>query len=137
MSRGLKNNNPGNIRRGGDTFQFEKLPSTDAAFKQFMNMPSGYRAMFVTLSTYLTLGHNTIAEIINRWAPDNENDTKAYIKTVVKLSGIKADKELKHSDGEEIKQIVAAMSQVENGVPAVMRDVDDGFRMQKRIWIKP
>lgn len=137
MSRGLRNNNPGNIRKGGDTFQFEKLPSTDAAFKQFMNMPSGYRAMFVTLCTYLTLGHNTITKIISRWAPDNENDTAAYIKRVVKLSGVKADKVLSPSDGDQIIQIVAAMSEVENAVPAVMRDVEDGFRMQKRIYRKP
>lgn len=135
MSRGLRNNNPGNIRKNKDvTFQFEVQHSTDADFKQFHNIASGYRAMFTILAHYLVEGHNTIAKIITRWAPDNENDTAAYIKKVAKLSGVKADKVLKHSDGENIKLIVAAMSWVENGIQAVARDVDDGYKMQTRIW---
>jgi len=135
MSRGLRNNNPGNIRLNPDvTFQFEKKPSTDPAFKQFLNIASGYRAMFTILSHYLVEGHNTIEKIIGRWAPDNENDTAAYIKKVAKSSGVKADKVLTHADGAEFKLIVAAMSGVENGIPAVMRDVEDGYKMQKRIW---
>ena len=136
MSRGLRNFNPGNIRKGGDTFQFERIPSQDKAFKQFLNIASGYRAMFKTLATYLKAHKcDTIETIIARWAPPKENDTKAYIKTVCAISGIDRDKELTLKDGELYIKIVAAMSEVENGIEAVLRDVEDGFKMQRSITI--
>lgn len=133
MSRGLDNNNPGNIRKGGDTFQGEKLPSTDKAFKQFTTLAYGYRAMFVTLASYLLGMHNTIEKIISRWAPDSENNTDEYIKTVSKLSKVKPDKVLTHCDGKLFIDIVAAMSQVENGTPADKKEVLAGFKLQTRI----
>jgi hypothetical protein len=133
MSRGLKNYNPGNIRKGGDTFQGEKLPSTDSAFKQFKTMAYGYRAMFVLLATYITDGHNTITKIISRWAPDNENDTAAYIKAVSKASKIKPDVVLTVHSVKEVKLIVAAMSGVENGAVADNNAVEAGFKLQFRI----
>lgn len=136
MSRGLRNFNPGNIRNGGDVFQFEKRPSLDKDFKQFFNIASGYRAMFKTLATYLTAHKcNTIEKIVSRWAPPSENDTKAYIKTVCGISGIDQDKKLTLKDGESYIKIVAAMSEVENGIEAVLRDVEDGFKMQHAITI--
>ncbi len=133
MTRGLRNNNPGNIRKGGDTFQGEKLPSSDPAFKQFTTMPYGYRAMFVTLATYIGKGFNTIEKIISRWAPSNENNTDGYIKNVARMSKVTKTKVLTTSDGQLIKAIVAAMSYVENGLPAVMADVESGYKLQTRI----
>lgn len=133
MSRGLRNYNPLNIRKGGDTFQGEVLPSRDVAFKTFKTMPWGYRAAFVTLATYNVLGHCTIDSIIKRWAPESENDTEAYIKSVVSRSKVKRDKLLTLKDGASYVQIVAAMSFVENGIPANMHDVEEGFKLQTRI----
>ena len=52
MSRGLRNRNPGNIRRSGVRYKGEVRPSTDPAFKQFGSMALGYRAIFVLLDTY-------------------------------------------------------------------------------------
>ncbi|MBX9055585.1 structural protein P5, partial [Parabacteroides merdae] len=49
-ARGLRNNNPGNIRINGDLFQGEVRPSKDKSFKQFTTMAYGYRAMFKILS---------------------------------------------------------------------------------------
>lgn len=46
LPRGLRNNNPGNIRRNSDVFQGEIRPSKDKSFKQFETMPYGYRAIF-------------------------------------------------------------------------------------------
>ena len=45
MSRGLRNNNPGNIRRDRDKWQGEIVPSQDQSFKQFSSMAYGYRAL--------------------------------------------------------------------------------------------
>ncbi|MFH1121791.1 MAG: structural protein P5 [Bacteroidota bacterium] len=133
MSRGLRNNNPGNIRKGGDTFQGEKTPSRDLEFKEFYSIDYGYRAIFVTLATYITKGFDTVEKIINRWAPATENDTKTYINTVVRLSGVSAKAKITTQSGEVIKKIVAGMSFVENGKAADMSDVEKGFKLQNRI----
>ena len=82
MSRGLRNNNPGNIRRGGGHFKGERLPSLDPAFKQFETIEWGYRAMFVLLDNYRRRhGLQSIREMIRRWAPPVENDTERYIRS--------------------------------------------------------
>lgn len=92
MTRGLKNNNPGNIRLDGVHWKGEVEPSQDRAFKQFETMPWGYRAMFHLLNNYSRLhGCDTIRRMITRWAPENENDTQAYIRAVSEWSGVPAD----------------------------------------------
>ena len=133
MTRGLKNNNPLNIRHNPDLFQGEVRPGTDKAFKQFTSAAYGYRAAFVTLGTYLTRGWDTIEKIISHWAPPNENDTKAYVANVEKWSGVKRDKILTAKDGEDYVKIVIAMSRVENGVYADPTDVRTGFNMQHKL----
>lgn len=133
LPRGLRNNNPGNIRINSDTFQGEVIPSRDKRFKQFQSMAYGYRAMFVTLDTYRKRGRNTIEKIITAWAPAVENHTELYIKSVEKLSGIPRDQILTANSGEEYIEIVAAMSRMENGIEADMSDVKRGFTLQNRI----
>ncbi|WP_165021513.1 structural protein P5 [Dysgonomonas sp. ZJ279] len=132
-ARGLRNNNPGNIRINADVFQGEVRPSKDKSFKQFETMAYGYRAMFVDLSSKMKRGVNTIEKIIEIYAPPFENDTEAYINSVSVRSGIARDKILSETDSADYIKIVAAMSSVENGTPAVMSDVECGFKMQNRI----
>jgi len=114
IPRGLKNNNPLNIRHNGDLFQGEIHPSSDKAFKQFKTAAYGYRAAFVTLATYLIRDRrDTIEKIIRAWAPESENNTEKYIDAVEHLSGIKRNKVLTASSGEDYVKIVIAMSRVE------------------------
>ena len=132
-TRGLKNNNPLNIRKSNDTFLGEKT-STDKAFKQFKSMAHGYRAAFVILSNYNKRGLNTIEKIISRWAPPSDgNHTENYIQNVSIRSGVNRKKELTLQDGNDYIKIVAAMCVSENGIKAVMSDVIDGFNLQTRI----
>ena len=133
LPRGLRNNNPLNIRRNGDHFQGEVVAGSDREFKQFTSMAYGYRAAFVVLGTYLAHGRNTIEKIIRAWAPPTENNTEAYIANVEKRSGVGRNKVLTADSGGDYRKIVAAMSHCENGVPAVMADVEAGFRLQLKI----
>jgi len=133
-TRGLRNNNPLNIRHGSDVFLGEII-GRDKAFKTFTSMPYGYRAAFVTLATYLSRGWNTIEKIITRWAPPSENDTKNYIACVEEGSGVPRNKELTAADGAEYMLIVAAMSAVENGKNADFSEVTEGFYLQTKITI--
>ena len=128
--RGLRNNNPGNIRKGGVPYQGEIVPSKDESFRQFTTMAYGYRAMFVVLHTYQRkYGINTIADMVARYAPSTENHTETYIEAVAEWSGVPATSHITTTNGDVMMPIVAAMSKVENGVPADMHDVEAGWRL--------
>ena len=133
--RGLRNNNPLNIRHNADVFQGE-IKGNDKSFKTFSSMPYGYRAAFVTLGTYLSRGWNTIEKIISKWAPPSENNTENYIANVVKWSGVPKDKILTASDGTDYILIVSAMSFVENGINADINQIKAGFSLQNKITTK-
>ena len=134
-SRGLRNNNPLNIRHSEDVFQGE-TKGNDKSFKTFSSLPFGYRAGFVILGTYLSQGLNTIEKIIAKWAPPTENNTESYIANVEKWSGIPRNKELTAFDGSDYILIVAAMSFVENGQNADISTVQAGFNLQTKIKIQ-
>ena len=129
-ARGLRNNNPGNIRINGDLFQGEVRPSKDKSFKQFTTMAYGYRAMFKILSNYFkNYKLDTIRKMITLWAPQKENHTEAYIKAVSDYAGIPADDPINVNDREQMIRIVAGMSRVENGREAEMSDIIAGWEM--------
>lgn len=128
--RGLRSNNPGNIRINSIAYQGEVQPSRDKSFKQFSTMAHGYRAMFVVLHTYQRkYGLSTIEAMISRYAPATENHTRAYINTVAEWSGVQPTVRVTTTNAGVMVPIVAAMSRMENGVPAVMADVEEGWRM--------
>lgn len=82
-TRGIRNNNPANIRRGCNWKGLAKV-QTDREFCQFDSMTWGVRALLVTLRTYVVKHHlHTVREIITRWAPSSDgNNTEKYIKFV-------------------------------------------------------
>lgn len=130
LPRGLRNNNPGNIRINGDLFQGEIRPSKDGSFKQFETMAYGYRAVFKILSNYSkNYKLDTIRKMIGRWAPENENDTGAYVEAVSGYAGIPADDPVDINDREQMIRIVAGMSKVENGREADISDVIAGWNL--------
>jgi len=135
IPRGLRNNNPLNIRHNADVFQGE-IKGNDKSFKTFSSMAYGYRAAFVTLATYLSRGWDTIEKIISQWAPPSENNTQAYISTVVKYSGVAADEVLTATSGDKYILIVSAMSFVENGVNADISQIKAGFNLQTKITMQ-
>jgi len=135
IPRGLRNNNPLNIRHSTDHFQGE-IKDKDKSFKTFASLPYGYRAAFVILGTYLSRGINSIEKIITQWAPSIENDTERYIAQVEKYSGVLRNKVLTPANGAEYVMIVAAMSFVENGQNADISQVRAGFNLQTKIHIQ-
>ena len=130
LPRGLRNNNPGNIRRNSDVFQGEKT-SSDREFKQFKSMAYGYRAIFkILFNYYRNYKLDTIRKMITRWAPPEDNNhTEAYIKTVSGYAGIPADDPININDREQMIRIVAGMSRFENGREADMSDVIAGWNL--------
>ncbi len=131
ISRGLRNNNPLNIRKSSTQFVGETY-GQDAAFKTFKTMAYGYRAAFVILRTYYKkYGCNTVGKIIKRWAPPTENNTTNYIATVSRRSKMPSGRKLSFTMGE-MTAIVAAMSYVENGEAADAKAVAQGWDLMNK-----
>lgn len=130
MTRGLRNNNPGNIRLGSFKYRGEVARSSDRAFRQFESMAWGYRAMFVLLHTYaLRYQCRTLRDYISRYAPPSENNTEAYIRRVACTTHLAPDEVLSTTDGAVMTAVVAAMSEVENGIAANMSDIWRGWEL--------
>lgn len=131
MPRGLRNNNPGNIRLSASTtWQGEVRPSQDKSFCQFTTMAYGYRALIKLLQNYRRLyGCRTVADFIGRWAPPAENDTSAYIRRVCTAMHVADTWVPDVADRATMCALAAAISQVENGVPALMPQVLEGWNL--------
>jgi hypothetical protein len=113
--RGLRNNNPGNVMKGGDAWQGE-VQGNDPRYATFASPEAGIRAMGKTLLTYQDKhGLNTVEGIIARWAPATENNTVAYAATVAKEMGVKPGDALNLHDGDTLAKLTRAMIRVENG----------------------
>ena len=79
---GIRNNNPGNIRKG-EPWKGLACVQDDPDFCVFKSMHWGVRALVITLRTYVVVHKlHTIEQIIGRWAPTNENHTALYIQFV-------------------------------------------------------
>ncbi|MCC7224965.1 MAG: hypothetical protein IT273_14655 [Chitinophagales bacterium] len=120
LPRGMRNNNPGNIRIGTSDW-IGKIPivqNTDGEFEQFEYYKYGVRALMVLLRTYINQGHDTIHKIISKYAPSSENNTNAYINSVVYSTGFSAHLKIKFMSSH-IFPIVKAIGKHENGQDAI------------------
>lgn len=118
LPRGLRNNNPLNIRHSPDEFQGEDkcIYTRDKEFKRFKTIIYGYRAACCIIRTYLLKDINTVRQIVARWCPDES--APAYTDFVCRKTGLKPHRVLRYADQDNIVSLVAAMSEFENGVPA-------------------
>lgn len=92
LPRGIRNNNPGNIRRTGESWKGLSKAQIDNDFFRFDDPVYGIRALMVILINYQKrYGLRSISSIIRRYAPSSENDTAAYIQSVSKHVGIEPD----------------------------------------------
>lgn len=144
--RGLRNNNPLNIRRGGNKWlgEVDSINGVhDGYFCQFKSMEYGYRAAIRIFFTYQSkYGCKTIRKIITRWAPPIENNTKAYISRVVEdvnkaqpNAGITADTELDLKfDSVTLLNLLCSMMSVENGVKAREEDYNAAKRAIRMVF---
>lgn len=93
-SRGIRNNNPGNLVLTEIAWK-GKVPNaknTDGKFEQFTQPLWGIRAMFIDVRGDIEKdGLNTIRKLITEYAPKFENNTAAYIQSVVNQVGIGPD----------------------------------------------
>lgn len=129
-TRGLRNNNPGNIRRGQSWKGLADIQK-DPEYATFRGIEWGIRAMSKTLDTYRDrYGINTVRGIISRWAPpkgdsngaapggEYTQDTESYINHVARVVGVGPDEPLQ--PGHRV-DLIAAIVKHENGVQPLPR----------------
>lgn len=115
--RGLRNNNPGNIRHNpNNNWQGARQNQTDSEFVQFISSAWGIRALMKTLRNYQSRhGLNTINGIINRWAPPVENNTGSYVDAVSARAGILPHQYIDLNSRATIISLASAIIHHENG----------------------
>lgn len=131
LSRGLRNNNPGNLRASG--IKWKGAAGIDSAnFVVFSSLDYGIRAMLIDLASKYKRGLNTITKILTVYAPPSENNTPAYIDFVSKMTGIAPNEDIKPIPAN-LAKIALAMIYVENGKVAANyitpEDVLNGMRL--------
>jgi hypothetical protein len=138
LTRGERNFNVGNIERMPRTTWKGQSPDQtgDPRFVVFTSPVWGIRALARTLLTYSRVypqstpqDIDTVAEIIRRWAPSNENNTAAYIAAVCKSTGFGPDQAIDVTDPDTMAALVVAICRQENGRLSYPVDViDDGVQ---------
>ena len=120
ITRGMRNNNPLNIRIG-NVWLGEVNNPTDPNFEQFVHIKYGLRAGFVLLRRYINHYHrNTVPMILAAWAPSSENNTLKYIDFVCQRANITSTQSLTYTDKPVMVQLVKAMAKYESGA-----DIDE------------
>ena len=130
MTRGLRNNNPGNIRIG-DNWQGMSDTQRDDEFVTFESPVWGFRALARVLKNYQARhGLDTVREIIYRWAPPNENDSESYVRSVAARTGFGPDEKLDLNDDVTLLSLAKAITHHENGMqPYSNETIMTGIRL--------
>ncbi|MDB5448622.1 MAG: hypothetical protein JWQ97_3939 [Phenylobacterium sp.] len=108
LPAGIRRNNPGNLRRWGNA-------PIEGGFANFATAQDGLTAMAKNLIRYGQRGLDTVKAIISTWAPANENDTAAYIRSVSKQLGVGANQALNLGDPATLQKLMHAITLHENG----------------------
>jgi len=105
---GIRNNNPLNLRswQGAETKD---------GFAAFASPEEGISKAVKNLQNYDRRGDDTVERIIAKWAPANENNTKAYTETVSKGMGVKPGDHLDLQDPGTLSKLLSNMIKVEDG----------------------
>lgn len=113
-ARGVRNNNPGNIRKSKDVWVGQT--GNDGAFVTFATPAHGIRATGRNLLSYARQGYVTPEQIITRWAPpEDDNDTEGYIKFVSEYLNVPRDTRLDLTDLNTLTRLSMAIMIKENG----------------------
>jgi|TARA_E500000318_G_scaffold6795_1_gene6409 hypothetical protein len=115
IPRGIRNNNPGNIKKNDVEWEGLSAIQTDKTFFQFNDPIYGIRALTKILRTYRnSYNIKNIWGIINRYAPPSENDTESYKNFVKEKTGLNMLEEIEFTV-EGYLPVVKAIILMENG----------------------
>lgn len=118
LPRGIRNNNPGNIRLSPTRWQGQRKFQFDPAFVEFDDPVMGLRALMRLLLTYHgKYGLDTVESMINRYAPPHENATDAYIHQVARALGVARRARIDVTQPDVLLTLARGITRHENGRP--------------------
>lgn len=129
LPRGVRNRNPGNLNYVGQAgAHLESGPN--ARFAAFDTQEEGIAALIDQLGKYAARGNDTIAGIVNKYAPaaDN-NNVSAYIASLTKATGKKANEHLDLSDLGTLIPLVQGIVRHEGNGNLSADDIMRGIRV--------
>ena len=128
VSRGIRNNNPLNIRRNPrNRWQGLRKEQTDKSFCQFTEMKWGLRAAIRLMENYIRQGLQTPRQIISRWAPPTENDTERYVRKACQRAGLDPDEPV--ISWKSLRSLVQAMCWIESQYLPSPTQLDEARRL--------
>ena len=130
-ARGIRNNNPGNIRYSAGTEWIGQTGQDPAGFVVFDTPEHGIRAITKVLRTYYyTHGITTISGMIYRYAPPSENDTLAYVQDIAR-HGIATGVPMTSETFERVlPELIQAIINHENGSqPYTVAQINNGISL--------
>lgn len=128
VPRGIRLNNGGNIERGPKLWVGELRDPTnpkryDERFCAFERPEDGIRAIAALIMVYIDKKRagdgspiDSCDDIVARWAPSTENNTRAYADQLAKALHVRANENVNFYDWDNIKALVCGLVQHENGV---------------------
>lgn len=131
VARGVRLNNPGNIRHSADKWQGKSAHQPDKSFIAFDAPKWGIRAMARLLINYQDkYDCGTPREFISRWAPSVENDTESYVRAVCQDTGWMPMQRIDVHTYKDAAPLVAAIIEFENGKqPYKQSEIDEGLKL--------
>lgn len=142
---GVRLNNPGNLEWGSPweglvprekSRYYKTGTGPQQRFCEFADAASGIRAIARTLITYFDKRKardgsaiDTVAEVVERWAPSFENNTSAYANHVAKLMSVDPDQILDIKSYDVMYGLVTGIIAHENAGYAYPAEVvEEGLR---------
>ncbi len=119
---GIRLSNPGNIKRDNST-HWEGMTrlQDDKKYIRFDNAYSGLRAVAKLIINYKRLYNlDTLTQIINRYAPPSENQTRLYIEDVSIRSGFFPNEPLNLENPNVLVPIMQSIIVHENGIAPII-----------------
>lgn len=113
LDKAALTNNPGNVGNFGG--QVRVYPS----------MLDGLKGMRANLLSPTYAQNPTVAAIISRWSPSNENDTSALIKDTAAMMGVDPNQPLNLNDPQTMKSLMRAITVNEGSYKYVPADEFD------------
>lgn len=142
---GVRLNNPGNLEWGSpweglvpreESRYYRQGTPQQKRFCEFVDAAFGIRAIVRTLITYYDKRKaadgsriDTVAEVVARWAPSFENDTRAYARHVASLMSVDPNQILDIKDYDTMRGLVTGIIAHENaGYRYPDAVIDEGLR---------
>lgn len=113
LDKAAMTNNPGNVGNFGD--QIRVYPS----------ILDGLKGMRANLLSPTYAKNPTVAAIISRWSPSNENDTGTLIRNTAAMMGVDPNQPLNLNDPQTMKNLMMALTKNEGSYKYVPADEFD------------